>query len=216
MASDTEKRRKKDDPDARLLLVLLRYFAGWWEKGKLAAAAGFGSSQVAMWDRGDRPVPRYALHRTADVAGFPRHLIAPALRTLRSFRLAAKGKTRAGRALAEVSLIEAFPLAASALDLILEPLSPDAIESPDEAEILWERLSRRPWNHRWLMVQNIHEFRSQALAERVVGESQATADPREALELAKLALRIAELAPPPRNEALLQSLKATVSLQPRS
>jgi tetratricopeptide (TPR) repeat protein len=200
------KRKKKAKPAARLAMVLLRYAHGWWEQGKLAAAAGFLRSQVSRWDRGVQEVPDYALERTADVTGFPRKLLGVLLRALRSFLLALQGKSRPRRALAEVSIFELFPLAAKAVDLILEPL--DAAGSVAEqaqplpadreaAESLWERLKLRPEEQRWLLVERVEEFRNWVLIERATAESLDLAPnhPRESLAWAKLAGRIAELVP---------------------
>jgi len=191
-----KKRRKQEgDPVARLAFVLLRYFRGWWDKVKLVKAGGFLSSQVTMWDHGDRPVPWPVLQRTADVTGFPRYLLRAVLRVLRSFLLAAKGRSRPRRALAEVSVAELFPLAASALDLILEPLD----EAPEEVQVtagaLLNRLKRRTERQRWLLIESVPEFRRWSLVPELVEESLRLAPnhPRESLEWAKLAVRLAEL-----------------------
>src|SRR5689334_18705014 len=177
----TEKRPKDDDPDSRLAMVLLRYWRGWWEQAKLVVAGRFHKSQVATWDRGERNVPPWALDRTADATGFPRYLLGAMLRVIRSFRLAAAGRSRPGRALAEVSLVELFPLAEQALDLILDPITADRVQEPvepssrdhEEAESLWQRLERRTWEQRWLLVNHVAEFRKWALAVRVAAESLA-------------------------------------------
>lgn len=199
MAKEEAKKRRKqeDDPVSRLAFVLLRYFRGWWDKVKLVAAGGFLRSQVTMWDHGDRPVPWHALQRTADATGFPRYLLRPVLRVLRSFLLAAKGKSRPRRALAEVSVAELFPLAVSVLDLILDPLDgPPAAEVQEAAEDLFERLKKRTERQRWLLVENVPEFRLITLAPKLVEESLRLAPdhPRESLAWAKLAARLDELA----------------------
>jgi tetratricopeptide (TPR) repeat protein len=204
-AKKTKTRRKKEDtPDERLAVVLMRHAVGWWEQAKLAMAARFTPSQVSMWDRGDRPVPPYALERTADATGFPRYLLGSLLRVIRSFRLAAKGKSHPRRALAEVSLVELFPLAMSALDLILDPLTdaelreehvqPSAADL-EQAEPLFERLKRRTAEQRWLLVDHVAEFRHWALVVLTAAESLRLApnEPTKSLDWAKLALRIAEL-----------------------
>lgn len=206
MKKEAKMRRKKANPAARLAMVLLRYAVGWWEQGKLAAAAGFLRSQVSKWDRGDQRVPHYALERTADVTAFPRHLLGVLLRGLRSFLLALQGRSRPRRALAEVSVLELFPLAAKAVDLILEPLdeagsvAEQAQPLPadrETAQSLWERLKRRTEEQRWLLVKRVEEFRSWVLVELAVAESLRLAPnhPRESLGWAKLAARIAELVP---------------------
>lgn len=200
------RRKKKANPAARLAMVLLRYARGWWEQGKLVAAAGFLRSQVSKWDRGAQEVPEYALERTIDVTGFPRHLLGVLLRGLRSFLLALQGKSRPRRALAEVSVLELFPLAAKAVDLILEPLdeagsvAEQAHPLPadrEAAEPLWERLKRRTEEQRWLLIDRIEEFRNWVLVELAVAESLHLApnQPRESLGWAKLAVRIAALVP---------------------
>lgn len=207
MKKEAKARRKKEaNPAARLAMVLLRYALGWWEQGKLAAAGGFLRSQVSKWDRGAQEVPAYALERTADVTGFPRYLLGVLLRGLRSFLLALQGKSRPRRALAEFSVLELFPLAASAVDLILEPLdeSGSAVEQAhplpadrEAAQSLWEQLKRRTEEQRWLLVDRVEEFRNWVLVEFAVAESlhMAPNHPRESLGWAKLAGRIAELVP---------------------
>jgi hypothetical protein len=62
-----------------------------------------------MWERDDRGVPVAVLEKTADVTGFPRYLLEPVLRLLRSFRAAARGKSRPARLLAQVSIVELSP-----------------------------------------------------------------------------------------------------------
>jgi hypothetical protein len=199
-------RKKEDNPAARLAMVLLRYARGWWEQRKLAAAAGFLQSQVSKWDRGAQTVPDHALVRTADVTGFPRHLLGILLRALRSFLAAMQGRSRPSRALAEVSVLELFPLFASAVSLILEPLDePGSVVEQaqplpadrEAAESLWERLKRRTEELRWLLVERVEEFRNWVLVEFAVAESLLLAPnhPREAQGWAKLAVRIAELVP---------------------
>jgi tetratricopeptide (TPR) repeat protein len=191
--------RKKDDPDSRLALVLMRFFRGWWEKTLLAAAARFSPGQVGMWERGERNVPRRALERVADATGVPRYLLDLMLRALRSFRLAARGRSRAGRALGEVFTVELLPLAGEAVDVILDPLEPDSPEhsGEDETEALWARLEPSPEAERWRLVNENRELRSWRLCVRVCEESRKMAanHPREALELVRLAVRIAELVP---------------------
>ena len=62
--------------------------------------------------------------------------------------------------------------------------------------MLWDRLARRNAAQRKALVEETEEYRGWALCERVAAESLAAAagDPRQALELAGLACRIAELA----------------------
>ena len=189
---------RKAIPGGGLVLVLLRWARGWWDQATLAAQAGFLPSQVSMWDRDARDVPVAALEQTADVTGFPRYLLEPALRLLRSFRAAARGKSRPARLLAQVSIVELFPLAAQALDLILEPLTAEAARpertGPESAELLLERLKRRTERQRRLLVERVPEFQDRALAELLTRESLRLAPdhPEKSKEWANLAALVAE------------------------
>ena len=182
------RRRKKDNPVARLAFVLLRYFRGWWDKARIVEATGFLNSQVTMWDHGDRPVPWHALQKTADATRFPRYLLRPMLRVLRSFLQAAQGRSLPRRALTDVSVTELLPLAAATLDLILEPL-----EEPDEEqaspEALLERLKKRTESQRRLLVEKVPEFRHPGLVPLLHEESRRL----EAKEWAELAERLERL-----------------------
>ena len=193
MSRSKKKERRKVIPGGGLALVLLRWARGWWEQATLAAHAGFHPSQVSMWERGDRDVPLAALEKTADATGFPRYLLEPLLTQLRSFRAAARGKSRPARTLAQLSIVELFPLAIEALDLLLEPLAlePDRSEQtgPDSAELLLERLKRRTERQRRLLVERVPEFQHPALAELLTEESRRLAPdhPRESQEWSTLA-----------------------------
>jgi transcriptional regulator with XRE-family HTH domain len=85
--------RKKADPDARLAMILLRSLH-YWDQGELAQAARIAPSQISIYDRGERAIPRDVLERIAEAAGFPVPLLDPLLRSLRSFRAAAGGRSR--------------------------------------------------------------------------------------------------------------------------
>jgi transcriptional regulator with XRE-family HTH domain len=198
MSALKKAERRKVIPGGGLALVLLRWARGWWDQATLAKQAGFLPSQVSMWERDDRAVPVAALEKTADVTGFPRYLLEPVLRLLRSFRAAARGKSRPARTLAQVSVVELFALAAQALDLILEPLTAEKDRpeqtSPESAELLLERLKRRTERQRRLIVERIPEFQTRALAELLTRESLRLAPehPKKSKEWANLAALVAE------------------------
>lgn len=188
----------KHDP-ARLALVLLRYLRSW-DQGGLARAAGIAPSQISVYDRGERAVPRDVLERVAAAAGFPVPLLDPLLRSLRSFQAAARGRFRASRVLAEETAVELMALVSLAADVILDapspgPATPEA--SREEAAALWERLRKRTPEERRLLVEEAREYQTWEMCERLWEESRALAAgrPGEAKELAELARRAAELAP---------------------
>lgn len=197
------KRRKEIDPAARLALILLRHELGWSEQGQLAKALGVSPSLVSMWERGERRVPREALGRTADLGSFPRQLLLPVLRAIRSFRRAAQGRSRTDRALDVALAIELLPPLLAATDLILAPLRHrrdrqirTEVQDREQAEELWTRLARCTAAERRLIVEEGEEYQTRALQERVAAESAArvATQPREAQELGELAARIGELA----------------------
>jgi transcriptional regulator with XRE-family HTH domain len=187
----TRRGKEEIDPEPRLLMVLLRYDLGWFERRQLAEALGIAPSLVSMWERGERRIPREALGNAADQRGLPRQLLAPALQALRSFRLAAQGKSRRRYTVDVVVAIDLLPLLLETTDLVLAPLrrTRAATEDPEEVEALWARLARRTQAERRLLVEEGEEYRTRALRERVEAESAAVAmeQPRLARELAKLA-----------------------------
>jgi tetratricopeptide (TPR) repeat protein len=73
----------------------------------------------------------------------------------------------------------------------------EALVARQRAEMLWERLKKRTPAERRSLVKHGTKFRAWALCERVAAESikQAPNHPKDALELAELALLIAELLP---------------------
>jgi transcriptional regulator with XRE-family HTH domain len=199
-------REKKEDPDARMAMVLLRYLRGW-DQGELARAAGIAPSQISVYDRGERAIPREALERMADAADFPRHLLDPLLGVIRSFRAAAEGRSRAERTLEDVLLAELLAFSRSVMAAVLPVAAagfaprqgPPLASDREEAAELWARMARRNSKQRQALVEEGEEFRGWALCERVAAESLAVAPdhPRQALELAELALQMAELTPGP-------------------
>jgi transcriptional regulator with XRE-family HTH domain len=199
-----EPRERKEDLGARLALVLLRASKDW-DQSELARQARMAPSQISGYERGERPVPRKALEKAAAAVEFPAHLLDPLLWSIRSYLAAAGGRSRASRVLAEGVMAELMTFVQMVADLVLEPLSharrtgparPTA-EDRGEAEVLWARLERRDAELRRLLVEEGEEYQSWAVCERAAAASReaAAAKPREALELAELALRIAELVP---------------------
>jgi transcriptional regulator with XRE-family HTH domain len=197
-----EPEEKKVDQDARLAMVLLRFFKDW-EQGDLAREARIAPSQVSVYDRGKRTVPADVLGRAADAAEFPRYLLGPMKRAIRSFRAAARGRSRAGRVLGDEVFAELIDLSRLAIDTVLGDSLPEtgrkapSSEDREEAAELWARMERRTPKQRRALVEEAEELRSWALCERVAAASAeaAAGSPVQAKELAGLALLIAELAP---------------------
>ena len=190
-----KSRPKKIDSAPRLLLVLVRHALGWFEQAQLATALGGTPSQISMWERGERPIPREVLARAAALAGIPRPLLPPVLRALRWFQRISQAGGRPGHDMAAVAAIDLFPPLLEAADLLRASRWFPAGD-PEGPEELWARLARRTPAERLLIVEEGEEYQTRELHERVLAESAALAatEPHRAGELADLAARIAELA----------------------
>ncbi|HEX7184163.1 MAG TPA: helix-turn-helix domain-containing protein [Thermoanaerobaculia bacterium] len=107
----------KDDPDARLALALFSALRGWDQAG-IAKAAGIAPSQISVYARGERAIPRKALEKMSVAVGFPVPLLDTLLLGLRCFRLAAEERSRARLAFTNRFWIELMVLIRDAADLV--------------------------------------------------------------------------------------------------
>lgn len=194
----------KVDQDARLLYVLLRYELGL-DQAEFAAATRTAPSQVSLYDRGRRTVPDAALERAAVACGLPTSLLQPARRAIRSFRAARRSWSRTDRVLTESFFAELLELGGESIEVLVvaAPKSHSRATSspkPEEGGLaadLWVRLEPRNPRQRLALVEELEDFWSWDLCELVAAKSieKAPSSPLEALKLAELALRIAELCP---------------------
>jgi transcriptional regulator with XRE-family HTH domain len=200
-----KKPSEEIDQESRLLYVLLRH-AMDMDRAEFGAATRTAVSQVSLYERGERTLPQDVLERAADECGFPRALLDPAKRAIRSFRVAAKGWSRAERVLAERFFADLLELGASAIEIVLTPEPEPAMAKPEDPETLADllrRLERRSPRLRLVMVEEIEEFQSPALCELVKAKSRELEleNPAEASEWAELARRMAELSGESRGAA---------------
>lgn len=185
----------KNDPDSRLALVLLRA-SRLWDQAELARAAGISPSQLSVYERGQRATPRKVLERAAEAAGFPVYLLDPMLSAIRSFRAAAKGRVRPDRAFATALAAEMIALSQEAVDHVLAPQARPSTPEPLDAEELWAHLEGCTAAERRMLVEDLEEYWNGKLSARVATESlRRAADDPEALEIAELALLIADHLP---------------------
>jgi tetratricopeptide (TPR) repeat protein/transcriptional regulator with XRE-family HTH domain len=203
-ARGEERAERKGDPDKRLAFVLLRYFR-YWDQADLSREAGISQSQISLYDQGHRTVPDAVLERTAKAVGFSLFLLPFLLRAIRGFRLLAAGRWKIGRVLGGELATGLLGLGQSMVEIVAPPVLPQesASRSPEEdreeALALWGHLRCRSHDYRIALVEEDEGYRTWALCERAAAESieAAGADPREAVWLAQLAVRIAELCPGP-------------------
>jgi tetratricopeptide (TPR) repeat protein len=195
----------KVDKNKRLLYMLVRGDMELDQAG-FGAATGTAASQVSVYLKGERTVPDLVLERAVDARSFPRILVRPALRAIRSFRAAARGWSRVDRVMTETFFAELLAVSGEALEAIFTAAAPappprvPAVPSAADRELaaqLWLRLEPHNARQRLAMVQEIEDFQSWALCEAAAAKSidMAPSSPANALELAELALRIAELCP---------------------
>ncbi len=186
----------KNDPESRLALSLFRSSL-LLDQGDFARAARIAPSQLSVYERGERAAPREVLERAALAAGFPVHLLDPLLWAIRSFRATAAGRSRADRVFAHGLAAEVITLVQRAATLVLEPLGRQTPEEPMDTAALWAHLEACDASERRMLVEELEEYWSEALCVRVAAESIQSAPnrPTEALELAELALLIAERIP---------------------
>ncbi len=197
----------RNDPESRLALVLLRA-SRLWDQAELARAARISPSQISAYERGERATPRDVLERAAEATGFPVYLLDSMLSALRSFRAAARSRVRPDRVFGATLSAEILALSQEAVDLVLAPLAQPSRPEPEGAEVLWANLEVCTAAERRMLVEDLEEYWSGDLCMRVAAESRRRIpdDPREALDLAEIAVLIADLLP--KREARRPCLQA--------
>jgi transcriptional regulator with XRE-family HTH domain len=193
---------KPEGPEADLGIVL--YFAregqGWTQE-RLARAAGISHKIVNNYERRARKLKRERLAWLLAFMGVPPERIDATLSCLAANRAAARqpqeplaeSQQRKARVEAVVSRAGRLAEDYTRKYLSLMTVEGEALRARQRAEILWRVLERRKPAERRRLVEMGAKFRTWALSERVCAESVAKAPnhPREALELAELALLIA-------------------------
>jgi transcriptional regulator with XRE-family HTH domain len=170
---------------------------------KLGELAQVNPILINEYERFRRPLNRRRLEYLLAPAGVPPERIAATLTCLEDNRAAARAPTAVS---AQRRDLEAVVQKAGGLArdftrglLTLLTLEGEGFQARQQAQVLWERLKKHPAERRLLLVEDSRKFRTWALCERVAAESIEAAgeDPKEAVRLAQLALRIAELCPGP-------------------
>ncbi len=191
-------------PDLSVVLTFLRAGQGW-SQAELSRVSGIASRHINDYERGRRQLTRETLESLIVFMGLSPETIDAALACLASNRArsrtpqdSAADRSEARRRIEAVAarvgnLTAEF--ARSVLSLLA--VEGEAMEARQRGETLWALLRRRPAAGRRLLVSKGMKYRDWGLCVRVAAESLAKAanQPQEALELAELALLIAELAP---------------------
>ena len=188
--------------DLSIALRLLRESLGWTQ-AEVAEAAGTNAGLIADYEAGRRELHRERLEQLISGMGLGPQRIDEVLALIESVRAGARlspdeplsSKRRRIEAIAAQAGRLAAGFARSVLTLLTA--GGEAVHAQDKAEALWRRLKPEKPEHRLVLVEEKRRYRDWGLAVLVTRESLAAApnQPKEALELAKLAVHIAERVP---------------------
>ncbi|HEX3527392.1 MAG TPA: helix-turn-helix transcriptional regulator [Thermoanaerobaculia bacterium] len=188
-------------PRLSFAFSIVRQSTGKKQK-ELAEAAGLTPGMVSKLESGAETLtPEHAVELLATIGVEPERLdvglfcatllllaqslpaspVEPSAAVLRRIEVAA---AKAGRVAYETAFSE----------YVREARAAQAEEDRRQAARLWERLKARPAEARLALVEEDPRFQTWALAERLCAESvrAAAGEPKVAVELAELALRVAE------------------------
>jgi transcriptional regulator with XRE-family HTH domain len=200
----------KNPADLRVAIIFLRAVREW-DQGELAAASGVSASTISRYESGEAAPTLKSFEQIVDAVGVPASTLARLFAVIRSARAAVRYTGWSEQA-GDVDAIAAqfsdhmFDIARDAASMLLERLSthrqeaaeaerPPCEEDRRPAPSLWARLARHDTETRRVLVEEGREYQSWAVCEQAAAASREATNPREALELAELALLIAELAP---------------------
>jgi transcriptional regulator with XRE-family HTH domain len=187
--------RKAKDPEVLRLVVLFLRESARMSQVQFSRAARMSQSQLSLIEAGERTPSEDILRKLAAAADVPWPLVAH-LRQFYTAFVEARGKkgssdkSRAIWAVADSLAVRAYLLEEEA------QASSQAAEKA-EAQWFWQAVAGLPWQRRRRAIeQSPRASRNWALALLACDESRAVAasDPKEATELADLALWIAEQA----------------------
>jgi transcriptional regulator with XRE-family HTH domain len=186
-------------PDLSIVLTFLRSGQGWTQ-ADLGEAAGISMKILNDYERGRKTLTRQRLEYLVAFLGLQPEAIDAVLACLAATRASARspaGSEPRRRIEAVAAQVGNLMAGASRSVLSLLAVEGEALHARQSAESLWNRLQRRAPADRRTLVKEGGRFRTWALSERVAAESirKAPNHPREALELAELALLIAERIP---------------------
>ena len=215
---------KKGDPEVlRREVGFLRLHAGMTQ-AEFGKAAGIDQSDVSRYESGAAEPPEKILRRMAKAAKVPWYLVALHRRFTEAFlaaaarRRAATGAEPLGLGVLEPALLAATPYLID--DRVSEPLRQTPEAARREAAEIWTALEKHPIPHRRYLIElTLEARRSAALAVRICEASvQAAAaqSTKEALELAELAVSIAERVEGEESGRVRESCEAHLAAARRS
>ena len=191
-------------PNLSIVLSFLRLGQGW-SQADLGEAAGVSPNLLNDYERGRKTLTRERLEYLVAFMGLPAETIDDTLACLESNRAASRppGES-ADRFIRSRQGVQSLAVRFGKLatdfvrsGLTMLTVEGEALHARQRAEFLWDRLKRRSLAERRMLVEDTAKYRGWALCEKVAAESVAAAPnhPRQALELAELALLIADRIP---------------------
>src|SRR5436309_35375 len=198
-------------PDLSIVLTFLRLGQGW-SQADLGKAAGISPNLLNEYERGRKRLTRERLEHLIAYLGLPPDVIDATLAALATNRATARAPrdspdapSEEARRVEDLSIRIGTAVTGFVRTALWElTVEGEALRARQRAGFLWDRLKRHTPAERRTLVQRGRKYRTWALCERVAAESirQAPNHPREALELAELALLVAEHLPGERTWVL--------------
>lgn len=190
---------RKIPPPLSLALAILRIRQGWAQK-ELAAAAGIPANLLSDYERGRKTLTRERLDSLLTLMGLqPAKALRAAMRFLEDQDVREPDPPGPESRQIEAVAAESGRLISDVTRslMTLWTSQGQALEARRQARALWEGLRRKEAAQRRLLVEKVAKYRNWALSELLCEESiKAAGDSADrALELASLALRVAELSP---------------------
>jgi transcriptional regulator with XRE-family HTH domain len=192
--------KRKIPPTLNQCLSALRLPLGWSQQ-ELAQASGIPANLISDYERGRKALSRKRLEQLAAAMGLPAASVDTAMAFVKTIHASwqTPGPDDPDDWRIEALAAEAGRLSSdyTRATLKLQTNGLRAVKDRYKAEALWERLKTKKTLERRILVEHAFEFRNWALCERVCEESEkAAADNADrAIELAELALYIAERSP---------------------
>lgn len=193
-------------PDLGIVLTFLREGQGW-SQTRLAQAAGTTPKVINDYEHGRRTLTRPRLEKLLVPMAVPAERIDATLSCLAGNRASSRAPAEpdddfaATRRQIELVSLHAGRFAEGLARGMLQLLTVEgqALEGRQEGALLWRRLKRKgsTMAERRMLVDGTRKYRHWGLVVAVAAESieKAANHPREALELAELALYVAERVP---------------------
>ncbi len=185
--------------------IILRYVRETlnWSQGHLSDTSGIPVSLIADYEQGRKPLHRERGELLISYMGPGPERIDELLGVMESLRegsrLSVDDPFHSRRRRIEAIASQAGRLAAGFARSVLNLLTvgSESVHSHDKADFLWRKLKREKAEDRRLLIAEQKRYRHWGLAERMTRESLDAApnQPKEALELARDAVRLAELVP---------------------